>query len=144
MARALGRLLMVPLGFILGAVAALALLMTLGLERATHAVHGGAVDLTQWSQILDLARGFYGLASAATVIPALLLVIIGEVARIRSSIYYVLGGQGWMQLDGRKIELHEGVVVYVPRGIKHKAWGQLKVLVVCIPRGVLHDVHEIE
>ena len=68
------------------------MLLTIGLERATHAVHGGAVDLTQWSQVLDLARGFYGLASAATVIPALLLVIIGEVARIRSSIYYVLGG----------------------------------------------------
>ena len=92
MARALGRLFMVPLGFILGSMAALAMLLTIGLERATHAVHGGAVDLTQWSQVLDLARGFYGLASAATVIPALLLVIIGEVARIRSSIYYVLGG----------------------------------------------------
>jgi len=58
-------------------------------------------------------------------------------------IYYVLGGQGRMQLDGSEIELREGVVVYVPRGVKHKAWGNLKVLVVCIPRGVLHDVHEV-
>jgi hypothetical protein len=32
----------------------------------------------------------------------------------------------------------------VPRGVKHKAWGQLTVLVVCIPRGVLEDVHELE
>jgi hypothetical protein len=32
----------------------------------------------------------------------------------------------------------------VPRGVKHKAWGNLKVLVVCIPRGVLNDVHELE
>ena len=92
MARALGRFFMVPLGFLLAAAAALALLVSLGLERATHAVHRGAVDLTQWSQVFDLARGFYGLASAATIIPALLLVIIGEVARIRSPIYYVLGG----------------------------------------------------
>ena len=30
------------------------------------------------------------------------------------------------------------------RGLKHKAWGNLKVLVVCIPRGVLNDVHELE
>ena len=59
-------------------------------------------------------------------------------------IYYVLGGQGRMQLDASEIELREGVVVYVPRGVKHRAWGDLKVLVVCIPRGVLHDVHEIE
>jgi len=59
-------------------------------------------------------------------------------------IYYVLDGQGQMRLDDAEIELHKGVVVYVPRGLKHKAWGNLKVLVVCIPRGVLNDVHELE
>ena len=58
--------------------------------------------------------------------------------------YYVLGGQGRMTLDDAEIELHEGVVVYVPRGTKHRAWGDLKVLVVCIPNGVLHDVHEVK
>ncbi len=57
--------------------------------------------------------------------------------------YYVLSGQGRMTLDDAEIELHEGVVVYVPRGTRHRAWGDLKVLVVCIPRGVLHDVHEV-
>ncbi|HVJ79589.1 MAG TPA: cupin domain-containing protein [Planctomycetia bacterium] len=58
--------------------------------------------------------------------------------------YYVLGGAGRMSLDDAEIELHEGVCVYVPRGVKHRAWGDLKVLVVCIPRGVLGDVHEVE
>lgn len=58
-------------------------------------------------------------------------------------IYYVLSGQGRMALDEQEVELHEGVVVYVPRGVKHRAWGDLKVLVVCIPRGVLDDVHEV-
>jgi len=58
-------------------------------------------------------------------------------------IYYIIGGTGWMTLDEQQIELNEGVVVYVPRGVKHRAWGNLKVLVICIPRGVLHDVHEI-
>lgn len=58
-------------------------------------------------------------------------------------IYYVLGGHGRMSLDGTEIDLSEGVVVYVPRGVKHRAWGDLKVLVVCIPRGVLNDVHEV-
>jgi len=57
--------------------------------------------------------------------------------------YYVLGGNGRMALDDAEIELNEGVVVYVPRGVKHRAWGELKVLVVCIPRGVLNDVHEV-
>jgi len=59
-------------------------------------------------------------------------------------IYYVLDGEGRMQLDDQEIELQKDVVVYVPRGVKHRAWGDLKVLVVCIPRGVLGDVHELE
>ncbi len=59
-------------------------------------------------------------------------------------IYYVIDGRGQMRLDDEVIELHPGVVVYVPRGVKHKAWGDLKVLVTCIPRGVLSDVHELE
>ena len=58
-------------------------------------------------------------------------------------IYYVLGGQGKMSLDGTELELSKDVVVYVPRGVKHRAWGDLKVLVVCIPAGVLNDVHEV-
>ncbi|MHB1556612.1 MAG: cupin domain-containing protein [Isosphaeraceae bacterium] len=58
--------------------------------------------------------------------------------------YYIIDGQGTMILDGEEIELHRGVVVYVPRGVRHKAVGQLTVLTVCIPRGVLHDVHEVE
>src|SRR6266849_1115570 len=59
-------------------------------------------------------------------------------------IYYIIDGHGRMRLDSDEIELRPGVVVYVPRGVKHKAWGKLKVLVVCIPRGVLSDVHELE
>ena len=58
--------------------------------------------------------------------------------------YYVIAGQGTMVLDDEEIELHEGVVVYVPRGVRHKAVGKLTVLTVCIPRGVLDDVHEVE
>jgi mannose-6-phosphate isomerase-like protein (cupin superfamily) len=59
-------------------------------------------------------------------------------------IYYVIAGQGKMRLNDEEIELHQGVVVYVPRGVKHKASGKLQVLVVCIPRGVLSDVTELE
>ena len=59
-------------------------------------------------------------------------------------IYYVIEGQGTMILDDTEIELHQGVVVYVPRGVKHKAVGKLTVLTVCIPRGVLNDIQELE
>ena len=58
--------------------------------------------------------------------------------------YYVIDGQGTMILDEDEIELHQGVVVYVPRGVKHKAIGKLTVLTACVPRGVLDDVHEVE
>ena len=58
--------------------------------------------------------------------------------------YYVIDGEGTMTLDGEEIELHKGVVVYIPRGVRHKARGKLVVLTVCIPPGVLGDVHEVE
>ena len=59
-------------------------------------------------------------------------------------VYYVIDGAGTMVLDDEEIPVHAGVVVYVPRGVKHKAKGNLTVLTVCIPRGVLHDIHELE
>src|SRR4051812_40039905 len=58
--------------------------------------------------------------------------------------YYVIDGQGTMTLDGEEIELHKGVVVYIPRGVKHKARGNLTILTVCIPAGVMDDIHECE
>ncbi len=56
----------------------------------------------------------------------------------------MLDGTGRVRIGEEEIELRKDVTVYVARGMKHKAWGDLKVLVVCIPRGVLHDVHELE
>jgi mannose-6-phosphate isomerase-like protein (cupin superfamily) len=58
--------------------------------------------------------------------------------------YYVIDGQGTMTLDDEEIELHKGVVVYIPRGVRHKARGDLTILTVCIPPGVLNDIHELE
>lgn len=49
-----------------------------------------------------------------------------------------------MILDEAEIELHTGVVVYIPREVRHKAMGNLKVLRIWIPRGVLNDLHELE
>jgi mannose-6-phosphate isomerase-like protein (cupin superfamily) len=58
--------------------------------------------------------------------------------------YYVIDGQGTMVLDEETIPLHQGVVVYIPRGVKHKAVGKMTILTVCIPPGVLGDIHEVE
>jgi mannose-6-phosphate isomerase-like protein (cupin superfamily) len=58
--------------------------------------------------------------------------------------YYIISGQGTMVLDDETIEVHQGVVVYIPRGVRHKAVGNMTVLTICIPRGVLDDVHELE
>lgn len=89
--RAIGRLIMVPLAFLLGAAAALFILFSLGMEKIAHAVAGRTID-GDFSQIFEFMRQASALASAATVVPAILLVIVGEVGRIRSSAYYILGG----------------------------------------------------
>lgn len=89
--RAIGRLIMVPLAFLLGTGAALFILFSLGMEKITHAMAGRAIDV-DFSQIFEFMRQASALASAATIVPAILLVIVGEVGRIRSSAYYILGG----------------------------------------------------
>ncbi len=88
----IGRLIMVPLGFILGAAVAFMVLLSLGLERITHALSAQGFEAGGLELLFDLARGFMGLAGVATIIPALAVAIVGEVARIRGVLYYVLGG----------------------------------------------------
>jgi hypothetical protein len=89
--RALGRLILVPLAFAIATVVAVLVLATLGLERVTHALgqglEGDGVDI-----LFEIGRGAIGLAGAATIVPAIVVVIVGEVARIRSALYYVVGG----------------------------------------------------
>lgn len=89
--RTIGRMIWVPLAFLLAAIAALCVLLTLGLETLTHAVHR-----LDEADTLDAAYDIFWqgtiIASGATIIPAILVVIAGEVARIRSWLYYVVGG----------------------------------------------------
>ena len=84
------RLVLVPLGFLLGVVAAVAVLLSLGSEQITHAMAGrNEIPL---GETWELMRQLMVLTSAMSLIPALALVIIGEVARIRGSLYYICGG----------------------------------------------------
>jgi hypothetical protein len=90
--RLLGRLILVPLGFVLALLISALVLGTLGLERLTHTIYRRDVVIDDWFKTVQLAQDTVGLLSTITLVPALALVIIGEVARIRSSLYYILGG----------------------------------------------------
>ena len=87
-----GRLIWVPIAFLLAGAAAALVLVSLGLERITQAVHGRGSETDSLAALFDLVRQALLLTSGLTLLPALLLVIVGEVARIRSSLYYIIGG----------------------------------------------------
>lgn len=88
----LGRMIWVPIAFVLSAMATGFFLFSLGMERVTQAMRGRGDDATSISAIFDLMRQAHVLLSGMTLLPAILVVIIGEVARIRSSLYYIVGG----------------------------------------------------
>ncbi|MCB1521246.1 MAG: hypothetical protein KDJ37_11825 [Hyphomicrobiaceae bacterium] len=90
--RTLGRLIWVPIAFLLSSFLAGAVLFTLGLERLTQATHGQFEDGDTLAGLFDLLMQGQVLASGLTIVPALAIVIIGEVARIKSSLFYILGG----------------------------------------------------
>lgn len=90
--RTIGRLILVPLAVLAAGLVAALVAITLGLERFTQAVHGTGGDTLDVRALVDLVLEGRLLASGATLLPALAVVIIGEVARIRSSVYYIVGG----------------------------------------------------
>jgi hypothetical protein len=90
--RALGRLVLVPLGFVLASLLTMVILFTLGMEKLTHTIYRRDVVIDDWVKTINLAQDTVQLFSTFTIVPAILLVIVGEVARIRSSMYYIVGG----------------------------------------------------
>lgn len=90
--RTIGRLLWVPVAFLLALLLTGLVLVTLGLERITQAVEGRWQDSDSISGLFELLLQGQMLASGLTLVPALAVVIVGEIARIRSSLYYILGG----------------------------------------------------
>ena len=97
MLRLLGRLLLVGFACLSAAGATAFVLFTLGLERLTRAAHGASADeAMEWTfdfawtslPLLDRLLSVPGMV----VLAALALVAVGEIARIRSVLYYVAGG----------------------------------------------------
>jgi hypothetical protein len=90
--RSIWRIVVVSFAVLVSMLIAAAVLLTLGLERVTQALHNRDVVV---DDIDGAANGVFAvlqLASAFTVLPALALIVVGEVARIRSALYYIIGG----------------------------------------------------
>ena len=110
--RTIARLILVPLGFVLAVIATGFVLVTLGAERVTHAMHGKEADFSQLGQVWTMLGDFKSLAQLSTLALPVLIVIVGEVARIRSSVYYIVGGGaalGLLPLVMRSTSLGEGL-----------------------------------
>ncbi len=91
--KTVGRMILIPLALLIAAAASMFVLLTLGLERITGLLHQRAVaddDMVQ--AMFDLMNQGVLLTTGLTIIPVLLVVIVGEIARIRSVLYYVAGG----------------------------------------------------
>lgn len=92
MLKTIGRILVVLLGLIAAAGAAAAVLLFLGLERLSAALGGPGPEENVIDTMFEMARWAPTLFSAATMLPVVAAVILGEVARIRSAAYYVVAG----------------------------------------------------
>lgn len=90
--RTVGRFIWVPVAALLAAFASGFVLFTLGLERITQATQGKWEDADTLTGLFNLLVQGQLLFSGLTIVPALAFIIIGEVARIRSAFYYVMGG----------------------------------------------------
>lgn len=86
------RLIWVPIAFSISAAGTVFFLVMIAKERIVEAMAGRGPDSASLGAIIDLMRQGHLLLSGLTIIPALLVVIVGEVARIRSSLYYIIGG----------------------------------------------------
>jgi hypothetical protein len=90
--RSVGRLILIPIAVLLAGATAFFILITLGLERLTHALGGDPMQADGMGMLVNIVVDGGFLASSLTVIPALAVLIVGEVARIRALSYYVIGG----------------------------------------------------
>jgi hypothetical protein len=89
---AIGRLIWVPVAFLISACASLAILMTIGHERLIHRLHGESLDAELLPVLAEMVLQAGIVLAGLTIVPAVLVVLIGEIARLRSVLYYVIGG----------------------------------------------------
>lgn len=90
--RVVGRILWIPFAMLAAALSTVAVIVVLGQERIVQAMAGREPDQVVVSAAFDILGLLVALTSVQTLLPPLLLVIVGEVARLRSALYYVVGG----------------------------------------------------
>jgi hypothetical protein len=88
----MGRLIWVPIAFLLSALVSLFVIVSLGQERIVQAMAGRGADQTTIDAAFELFGVVLQFFSSYSLLPAILLVIVGEVARLRGALYYVIGG----------------------------------------------------
>lgn len=47
--------------------------------------------------------------------------------------YYILEGKGKMELDDEVIDVKEGMLIVIKPGVRHRAYGDIKALIISIP-----------
>lgn len=90
--RTVGRLILIPIAFVLAAGVAAAIVISLGLEHFTQAMHSAQPGEETVMRTFDIMQQMAALTSGLTIVPALAVIIIGEVGRVRSWLYYMIGG----------------------------------------------------
>ena len=90
--KTVGRLILIPIAFLLAVVSAGAVAITLGLEKITHAMYGSEQGMETIEAYSDLALKGWDLLAGISILPALVVVIVGEIVHIRSWLYYMIGG----------------------------------------------------
>lgn len=96
MTHIIGRILLVTFAFIISCAIAIILLAILGGRELANIylteITNNDPTFTPFNDILGPFLFLISLASYLTILPALIVVIIGEIAQIRSYLYYVLSG----------------------------------------------------
>lgn len=57
--------------------------------------------------------------------------------------YFVLEGEGEIELDGERRPIKPGTVIYIPPGTVHRAIGKLKIINIVVPPFDPGDEHEV-
>jgi hypothetical protein len=107
MLRTVGRLIWVPIAFLLSALVSLLVIVSLGQERIVQAMAGRGPDQSTIDAGFELLGVVLQFFSGYTLLPAILLVLIGEVARLRGALYYVIGGGATLAAVPLLTRLHQ-------------------------------------
>jgi mannose-6-phosphate isomerase-like protein (cupin superfamily) len=53
--------------------------------------------------------------------------------RKTEEVYYIVAGEGVIELDGEQHTLTPGTAVWIPPGVKHRGWGDFETLIITSP-----------